>query len=136
MAPQAGDTQKRVDHQERVGESRQAEDSIQRPTNGHDYKEGLTPSERLLYFTKFDMVDDTLKPCSCWNESGYTRIMIAEFFLFSVFFSFLLFCCIYILRSSPYHRLQRPRSLFALLPVVSFPSRAFFTPHSHLTIRV
>ena len=33
------------------------------------------------------MVDDTLKPCSCWNESGYTRIMIAEFFLFSVFSS-------------------------------------------------
>lgn len=37
---------------------------------------------------KFDMVDDTLKPCSCWNESGYTRIMIAEFFFFFVAFTF------------------------------------------------
>jgi len=72
VAPQARDTQKRVDHQERVGESRQAEDSIQRPTNGHDYKEGLTEApllkifiSRSYPFTKFDMVhDDTLKPCS------------------------------------------------------------------------
>ena len=68
MAAQAWHTQKRVDHQERVGESRQVEDSIQRPTNGHDYKEGLTPSPNIyvtsslsLSLTKFDMVDDTLK---------------------------------------------------------------------------
>jgi len=43
-------TQKRVGHQEHVGVSRQVEDLVQRPTNGHDYEEGLTPSDR--YFTK------------------------------------------------------------------------------------
>jgi len=49
MALQARHTQKQADHQERVGESRQVEDPIQRPTNGHDYEKGLTSSD---IFTK------------------------------------------------------------------------------------
>jgi hypothetical protein len=44
MAAQAGHTEKRVDHQERVGEGRQAQDPIEWPTNGHHYQEGLMPS--------------------------------------------------------------------------------------------
>ena len=51
--------------------------------------------------------------------------MIAEFASFFLFFFFFFF-----FSSAPYHRLQRPRSLFSLLPVVSLslslPSRAFF----------
>ena len=42
MATQAGDAQKRLDYQERVGESSQAEDPIQWATNGHYYEAGMT----------------------------------------------------------------------------------------------
>jgi len=76
--------------------------------SGHDMP--LIISAPLI-FTKSIWLDDTLKPYS-WDESGYTRIMIAGLADF-------------VLLSSTYHRLQRTRFLFSLLLVVSLPSRAF-----------
>jgi hypothetical protein len=70
------------------------------------------------------MVDDTLKPC-CWNESGYTRIMIAEFGFAAcclLLVSFLIF--IFIFFHPSYHRLQRISLSYLLsLLVLSFSFR-------------
>ena len=131
MAAQTWDTQKRVDHQECVGESRQVEDSIQRPTNGHDYKEGLMPLPQYFFhllslsLTKFDMVDDTLKNL---QFVGMNRVIHVSWLpSLPSFFFFFFFLFILLLLSAPYQSFATTSlSVFFLLPVVSLSPLSCF----------